>query len=94
VPQLILARFRENALAGRYVEAQGLGRVWRIDQIDAEAVLEAAAALRSDGELLGRARERAQEFRTWFGPDPTEVVARAAISIYAGGGVPQPRHHT
>jgi hypothetical protein len=93
VPQLILARFRENAIAGRYVEEQGLGRVWRIDKIDAATIIDAAGAMRSDARLLQRARQRAPEFRAWFGPDPTELVARAAIDIYAGGGAPHPQHH-
>jgi hypothetical protein len=93
VPQLILARFRENALAGRYVEEQGLGRVWRIDQIDPEAIIEAAKSMRRDVDVIGRARARSPEFRKWFRADPTEAVARAAIDIVSRGGAPHPRHH-
>jgi hypothetical protein len=81
VPQIILARFYENGLAGRYVAERGLGEHCRLDSVSSEWILSALDRVLSDPRLEERAREAAPECRRWFMGDPTHVVACKAAEI-------------
>jgi hypothetical protein len=81
VPQIILARFYENGLAGRYVSERGLGEHCRLDSVSAEWILSALDRVLNDARLSQRAREAAPQSRGWFTGDPTHVVACKAAEI-------------
>jgi hypothetical protein len=81
VPQIILARFYENGLAGRYVAERGLGAHCRLDSISAEWMLSALDRVLSDPRLPERALATAPACRAWFAGDPTHAVACKAAEI-------------
>ena len=96
IPQVILARFHENGLAGRFVERQGLGVARRLDQADRAWIIDTIDRARRDDGLLARSRDRAGEFRRWFGEDPTAVVAtlvaqRLGLSLKLAAPAANPR---
>jgi hypothetical protein len=81
IPQLVLARFHENAIAGRYVDRCGLGLVARIDTVEARWLADTAVAIASDQDLQIRAAKAVPTYRAWFDHDPTKAVAAAAARI-------------
>ncbi len=78
IPQVILARFHENGLAGRFVAAETLGYAKRLDQATITWITETIDAARANEALRERCRKRAAEFRAWFDADPTAIVATSA----------------
>jgi hypothetical protein len=78
IRQIILARFYENGLAGRFVASEGLGLTKRMDKARGDWIRYAVSHVRSSPEFTDRARRRMLEFRAWFAEDPTGVVARKA----------------
>ena len=90
LPQLILARFHENGLAGAYIAREGLGEVLRMDHATRDWLVDAVARLRADRALAERARARAPEFREWFADDPTAVVAMKAAEMLNIRATPAP----
>ena len=87
IPQVILARFHENGLAGRFVVAETLGFAKRLDQVQPDWIVATIETARRDRALQERCRSRAAEFRSWFDGDPTAVVATEAAK--ALGHAPQ-----
>jgi len=81
VPQIVMSRFYENGLAGRYVAERGLGDHRRLDTISVEWFASALARVLNDPHVHARAREAAAECRSWFSGDPTHAVACKAAEI-------------
>lgn len=75
IPQVILARFYENGLAGAFTAEQGHGQWRRVDEVDSRWLGEAVAAMTAGGVVSARSRGAAPEFRSWFSYDPTYEVA-------------------
>ncbi len=86
IPQVILARFHENGIAGRYVTERGAGAVHRIDDVKAGWI--STALKQQQGEAARQAAAAcASEARSWFSGDPTHEVACAAARQL---GLPMP----
>lgn len=80
LPQVVLARFHDNAAAGQFVADRGLG-AWLHVSSDADAIVAAIAAVRNDSVMRARALQQAPDFARWFDGDPTLEVARKAAEV-------------
>jgi len=80
IPQVTLARFHDNGVAGRFVAARGLGASMSVDSVDAERLRNAVLACGAE-DVARRAAEAAPEFRRWFDSDPTFSVAQATARL-------------
>lgn len=89
LPQVILARFADNAAAGRYLAARGNGTWQWVDRVETPWLADAVLHARS---LSGAARADARHFRSWFGADPTWRVAQGAVA-HLGITDPKPGQH-
>jgi hypothetical protein len=90
IPQIILSRFYENGLAGRFVANANLGATRRLDLTDRQWLLDAVEAARNDKALAERCRAEAGTYRRWFNEDPTAVVAEHAATLLGVGGTSAP----
>jgi rhamnosyltransferase subunit B len=79
IPQVILARFYENGLAGHFVAERSLGAWMRIDAVDARRLAEAVRECGAD--VAANAERAAPEFQRWFHSDPTFIVAQEAARL-------------
>jgi rhamnosyltransferase subunit B len=79
LPQVILSKQLDNRVAGEFVEREGLGVHRPLAQATAGWIIASVGRGFDDEALRCRAWERAPEFEAWFGPDPTEQVAAAAL---------------
>jgi UDP:flavonoid glycosyltransferase YjiC (YdhE family) len=90
IPQIILSRFYENGLAGRFVANAQLGATRRLDLTDRQWLLEAVEAARNDKALTAHCRAEAGIYRRWFDRDPTTVVAEHVATLLGIGGTAAP----
>ena len=92
IPQVILARFHENGLAGQFVSDARLGYTNRLDA-EGDWIRETVTHARNDNELRNRARRRIPEFRSWFSKDPTGIVATKAARLLGLSATVAPQLH-
>jgi len=81
VPQAILAKEIDNRLAGRFLDANGIGAWCELRGMTVEQMQGLARSTFDDGELHERARAFAPRAAEWFPFDPTRRVADAVLEL-------------
>lgn len=81
IPQIILARFYENGLAGQFVAERKLGTWLRIDAVEKDWLVAAVRDWGADDHVAARAAACSPEFRRWFDGDPTFAVAKKTAEL-------------
>ncbi len=90
IPQVIVSRFYENGLAGRFVAEAELGDTRRLDLADKRWLLDTIEVARKNKALTQRCRAAAGFYRQWFDQDPTAVVGDQAARLIGAGGTSAP----
>jgi hypothetical protein len=81
VPQVILAQYLENEIAGRFVAHKGLGSVHSVKNLAHKDIPGDVTSMLGNKKLKQKAVQDAAEFRDWFAIDPTYEVARKAAEM-------------
>lgn len=79
IPQVILARFYENTLAGQFIAGRSLGVWMHVDTVSVGRLIDAVRLCGVD--LAANSKRAAPEFQNWFHSDPTFVVAQEAARL-------------
>jgi hypothetical protein len=83
IPQIILARSKENEIAGRYVAEKGLGQIFPMMDIATAILHQKIGEVLGDHKLRQKAISDSTLYRSWFKDDPTHLVAVKAAKILA-----------
>ena len=84
IPQVILAKERNNEIAGRFVAERGLGFATAIGAATGRWLIEAVSRANESTEMLARCREARPEFLAWTDRDPSDIVASSLLDRLAG----------
>ena len=81
LPQIIVAKEATNVLAGQLVAARGIGRACHVGALTADWIPRTVDAVFADAAMGARARVAARDYASWFGTDPTRLVAEEALAL-------------